>query len=1039
MSPATQLSHVSELTRRIGHEIFERMRSAGAPPYRWEFWEERIMRLLMADEWFKVQAFRFIDVLPMMVDAPDVARHLREYFSSPPHRRNRGIASPTNEQEARRAALAELEPRRGMDVVDLVAWATSVRNTRSLFARLMATIARSGAVGMSHRFIAGSTPEQAERTIRRMRGERLAFTIDVLGEAAVSETESEEYQRIYLELITSLSRHARNWLPVELCDRADGRDLPRVNVSVKLTSLYSQSDAIDPEGTKKWCKERLRPLLREAMKFGSHLHIDMEHYAIKDLTLEIAREIFLEPEFRDYPHFGVVLQAYLKDNDRDVEEMIAYARQRGTPIWIRLVKGAYWDTETVLADQYHWPCPVFEQKWQSDASYERATRRLLENWKHLHTAFGSHNVRSLAHALALKRTLEVPSWACELQMLYGMGDPIKRACVAMGERSRVYTPYGELLPGMAYLIRRLLENTANESFLRHSGSGDTPVDQLLEDPVEIGRRVPPYEKRPVLRFEYEEPLMDPFENVPNSDFSRAENRESMKHATQTLRSRLGGEYPLIIGNEPFTTGQWETSRNPANPNEVIGRFAMADAAAVERCVQAASAALPAWRRTSPAERAEYLFRVAKMIERDRFELNAVAALECAKPWREADADISEAIDFCNFYGKEMIRISENLRRRDLPGETNELYYAPRGVVGVIAPWNFPLAILCGMATAALVTGNTVIMKPAEQSSIIASHLMRLFLEAGLPAGVLNYLPGAGEIVGDALVRHPKVAMIAFTGSRNVGCAINRIAAEGLATGPSLKKVIAEMGGKNAVIVDTDADLDEAVKGVLHSAFGYAGQKCSACSRAIVLDGVYDRLLPRLIEAARSLTVGPADDQGTFVPPVIDREAFDRIRRYIEIGKGEARCVLETDTSALIERTGGYFIGPTIFADVAPAARIAQEEIFGPVLAVIRARDMNHAIEIFNGTDYALTGGIFSRSPANIERARHECECGNFYINRKITGALVDAQPFGGFRMSGIGSKAGGPDYLIQFCEPRCVTENTLRRGFAPSEELVGAV
>ncbi|MBL8879472.1 MAG: L-glutamate gamma-semialdehyde dehydrogenase [Phycisphaerales bacterium] len=1039
-------THLNELTKQIGHEVFERMRAAGAPAYRWEFWEERIMRFLMADEWFKVQAFRFIDVLPMMHDGPDVARHLREYFAKPPHRRAAGRSGAKGRGGGSHHSglggateLAELEPRRGFDVVDFVAWATNFRSTRSPLARLAAGVARGGAVGMSHRFIAGSTPEQAERNILRMRDEGLAFTIDVLGEAAVSEPESEHYQQTYMQLITTLSKHAGSWSPVELCDRADGRDIPRVNVSVKLTSLYSQSDAIDPAGTKKWCKERLRPLLREAMKYGSHLHIDMEHYAIKDLTLELAKEIFSESEFREYPHFGVVLQAYLKDNDRDVEDMIAYARQRGVPIWIRLVKGAYWDTETVMADQYHWPTPVFEQKWQSDASYERATRRLLENWRVIHTAFGSHNVRSLAHALALKRTFEVPSWACELQMLYGMGDPIKRACVAMGERSRVYTPYGELLPGMAYLIRRLLENTANESFLRHSGSGDIPEDKLLEDPAETGSRTPPHEKRPVLRFEYEEPLMDPFVNIPNSDFSRSDMRDKMKSAIHSVRSRLGQEYPLVIGNERVATGKWENSLNPSNPSEIVGRFAMADAAATERCVQVAYDALPTWRRTPPGDRADYLFHVARLMERDRFELNAIASLECGKTWREADADISEAIDFCNFYGKEMIRMAENVRRRDLPGETNELFYAPRGVVGVIAPWNFPLAILCGMSTAALVTGNTVIMKPAEQSSIIAARLMALFIEAGLPAGVLNYLPGSGEVVGDALVRHAKVAMIAFTGSRSVGCAINRTAAEGFAVGPALKKVIAEMGGKNAAIVDSDADLDEAVKGVLHGAFGYAGQKCSACSRAIVLDGAYERFLPRLVEAARSLTVGPADDQGTFVPPVIDKESFERIRRYIEIGKSESRCVLETDTSVLVARTGGYYVGPTIFADVSPNARIAQEEIFGPVLAVIRARDMDQAIEIFNGTDYALTGGIFSRSPANLERARHELECGNLYINRKITGALVDAQPFGGFRMSGIGSKAGGPDYLIQFCEPRCVTENTLRRGFAPSEELVGAV
>ncbi len=447
------------------------------------------------------------------------------------------------------------------------------------------------------------------------------------------------------------------------------------------------------------------------------------------------------------------------------------------------------------------------------------------------------------------------------------------------------------------------------------------------------------------------------------------------------------------------------------------------------------------------------------MERRRFELSAIEVLETAKPWREADADVSEAIDFCNFYGREMIRMAENPRRRDIPGETNEYYYQPRGVVGVIAPWNFPLAILTGMTVAALVTGNTVIMKPAEQSSVIARELMEAFEEAGLPAGVLNYLPGPGRIVGEAMTRSPKVAMIAFTGSREIGCRINRTAAEIMTTQPALKKVIAEMGGKNATIVDADADLDEAIKGVLYAAYGYAGQKCSASSRCIVLAPVYERFIERLVEAAKSIQVGPAEDCGTYLPPVIDEGAFNKIREYIAIGKQESRCVLDGDSDERVlalrrksaegvdrskveaskSKMEGYFLGPTIFADVAPNARIAQEEIFGPVLAVIKARDIEHAIEILNNTDYALTGGIFSRSPANIEKARRECEVGNFYINRKITGALVDLQPFGGFRMSGIGSKAGGPDYLVQFCEPRCVTENTLRRGFAPSQQVAEVV
>ncbi|MGE0481513.1 MAG: L-glutamate gamma-semialdehyde dehydrogenase [Phycisphaerae bacterium] len=1054
--PLVDASALETLTRRLGHEIFDRIRGSSPWVFQPEWWEEKLLQQCMQNEWFKVQSFRFIDVLPMMRDDRDVARHLREYFAAPVgangarraaaghNAARRGSGNGAGHGAAHAAPdAADLHdlapPASGAGFVDWISRAMDFEHLDSLRARVAAWFARRGSVKMAHRFIAGSTPEEAIRTIRRMRDQRLAFTIDVLGEAALSEAESEHYHAIYLRLIRSLCAAARGWPEIPQIDVGDAKPLARVNVSVKLTSLYSQSDAIDPDASKRVLKERLRPLLREGMQHGAHVHIDMEHYAIKDLTLELCREVFLEDEFRDYPHFGIVLQAYLRDADRDVAETIEYARNRGTPFWVRLVKGAYWDTETVHAEQQHWPCPVFEQKWESDACYERCTRALLENWQFVHTAFASHNVRSLAHALALKRLIGVPSWAFELQMLYGMGDPIKRACRDLGERCRIYTPYGELLPGMAYLIRRLLENTANESFLRHSSTRDVSEDTLLEAPAEIGRRTPPIEKPPKLLFEFEEPIMDPFENVPNTDFSRRNGRDALAGAIREVRAKIGREVPLVIGGERIVTGQWVESVNPSKPAEVIGRIALADAASTERAVDLAFDTFKQWRSVPPHERAEYLFEVARIMERRRHELSAVIALECGKPWREADADVSESIDFCNYYGKEMIRIADNLRRRDMPGETNELFYTPRGVVAVISPWNFPLAILTGMTTAALVTGNAVIIKPAESASVIASKLAEMFEQARLPKGVLTYLPGKGSVVGEIMVKHPKVAMIAFTGSREVGCRINRNAAEVVTAQPALKKVIAEMGGKNATIVDTDADLDEAVKGVVYSAFGYAGQKCSACSRAIVLDGVYDRFVPRLIEAARSVQVGPAEDPGTFVPPVIDKNAWESIRKYVEIGKGEAKLGLEVDVRELVQRTGGYFIGPTIFVDVDPNARIAKEEIFGPVLAVIRARDMDHAIDIFNNVDYALTGGIFSRSPANIERARHECDCGNFYINRKISGALVDVQPFGGFKMSGIGSKAGGPDYLIQFCEPRCITENTLRRGFAPSEEVAEAL
>ncbi len=420
-----------------------------------------------------------------------------------------------------------------------------------------------------------------------------------------------------------------------------------------------------------------------------------------------------------------------------------------------------------------------------------------------------------------------------------------------------------------------------------------------------------------------------------------------------------------------------------------------------------------------------MIKTAAILRKRRFELAAWEVYECGKPWAEADGDVAEAIDFCEFYAREMIRLAEP-RRRDVPGETNFTEHLSRGVAVVIPPWNFPLAIPCGMTVAALVAGNSVILKPAEQSPVIAWQLARALHEAGLPPGALSFLPGLGEEVGQALVNHPDVNVVAFTGSRDVGLLINRQAADTKPGQTHVKKVIAEMGGKNAILIDADADLDEAVVGVIQSAFGYAGQKCSACSRVIVLAEIYDAFVARLAEAARAVKVGPADDPQTMVGPVIDADARRRILDYQRIAATEGRVVFQGDLGSLADQ--GYFVAPLIVADVQPKARVAQEEIFGPVLAVLKANDLDDALRIANGTPYALTGGLYSRSPAHIERATREFLVGNLYINRTITGALVDRQPFGGFKLSGIGTKAGGPDYLLDFLLTRCVTENTMRGG-----------
>jgi RHH-type proline utilization regulon transcriptional repressor/proline dehydrogenase/delta 1-pyrroline-5-carboxylate dehydrogenase len=448
---------------------------------------------------------------------------------------------------------------------------------------------------------------------------------------------------------------------------------------------------------------------------------------------------------------------------------------------------------------------------------------------------------------------------------------------------------------------------------------------------------------------------------------------------------------------------------------------------VEKAIDKAARYFPRWRATAASERAKFLFSAAQIMRQRRCELAAWEIFEVGKSWREADADVAEAIDYLEYYGRQMLHLALPRETQPLQSESNVYLYEPRGLAAIIAPWNFPLAILTGMSAAALVTGNCALIKPAEQSPIIAVHLLEILREAGMPMDACQLLQGDGEI-GAQLVRSPRIHLIAFTGSREVGLEILQQAYTHRAGEDHVKRVVCEMGGKNAVIVDSDADLDEAIVHIIDSAFGYQGQKCSAASRLILVEEVYERFLARLIEATKSLQIGPPEDPRNTVGPLIDAEAKARVLQYIQVGKTEASCALEMTAGS-----EGCFVGPVIFRDVDPQSRIAQEEIFGPVLAVIKAANFDAALSIANQSFFALTGGVFSRSPAHIEKARREFRVGNLYINRSITGAVVERQPFGGLKLSGIGSKAGGPDYLLQFLEPRTISENTLRHGFVPPE------
>jgi RHH-type proline utilization regulon transcriptional repressor/proline dehydrogenase/delta 1-pyrroline-5-carboxylate dehydrogenase len=754
----------------------------------------------------------------------------------------------------------------------------------------------------------------------------------------------------------------------------------------------------------------------------------MESTALKPVTFELFKRLLEEPELRDYSHAGIAVQAYLRDGESDLEQLIGWAKSRGRRITVRLIKGAYWDYETVLAQQRGWPVPVFQQKPESDANFERMAKRMLENADCIDCAFGTHNVRSIAACMIMAEKQGRPKSSYEFQMLHGMAEPIKVALVKMGYRVRNYCPVGEVLPGMSYFVRRLLENTSNEGFLRAAYAAHVSPEVLLRDPATMnGAKRIDSESKSGGNIAARENVMDtnPFQNEPLMDFTIEANRLKMQNALAKVRGELGRQYPLIIGGREISTAHKITSINPARPSEVVGHVSRAGREEADAALESAGRALPEWSRKSADERGRILERAAELLRQERFELAALEVFETGKAWIEGDADIAEAVDFCNFYTREMRRIASH--RYAVPGETSVHEYIPRGIAVIIAPWNFPIAILCGMTTAALAAGNTVILKPSEQSSVSAWRFMDILRRAGLPAGVANFLPGPGGEVGAYLVNHPRVSVIAFTGSREVGLKIYESAGRTPPGQKQLKHVVCEMGGKNAMILDSDADIDEAVPAILYSAFGYQGQKCSALSRLIVLRENYQRVVERLVEASKGLEVGSPEEPGTVVGPVIDKPAYERVLNYIELGKKEGKMAFQGEVPA----GGGYFVPPTIFTNVSPSARVAQEEIFGPVLCVFEAKDLDEALAIANGTEFALTGGFFSRSPANIKRVRAEMEVGNLYINRGITGALVARHPFGGFKMSGGGTKAGGRDYLLNFLLPRVVTENDMRRGFAP--------
>jgi RHH-type proline utilization regulon transcriptional repressor/proline dehydrogenase/delta 1-pyrroline-5-carboxylate dehydrogenase len=976
----------SELNQRIvarGRALFAAVADEKPSLFSGATWTGRVMQWAMDNEAFKTSLFRFVDVFPSLQTPAQVTAHIRQYFGD-------------DEQ---------LPP-------VLAGGIRLAGKFGTMGGTLLAKAIAANIHEMARQFILAETLEEVPKRLETLHRDGFAAVIDVLGEATLSHAEAGRYVDTYLQLLEVLAAEQHRWPhPPGLAE------VPRINLAVKPTALFCLANPMDFEGSVAGILAPLRRIATEAVKTGAFLCLDMESYRYKGLTIEVYRR--LKQEFRDYPHLGLAMQAYLRDSEDDLAALLAWAERERIPIAIRLVKGAYWDYEIVRARQMGWDIPVRTRRADTDAAFERMSATILRHHEICHFACASHNIRSIAAALETARGVGVPESRYEFQMLYGMAEPVRRGILTETGRVRLYCPFGAMVPGMGYLVRRLLENTANESFLRQTFTGEAEIERLLEDPAAILHRA---------GGEGAVASGGTFRNEPVADFTRFDVRAAFPAAIAAVRARAGEQVPLLIAGRDVVTADTLPSVNPNRPSEVIGEVCQAGPADVDNAIAAALSAFPTWRDTPAAERAALLRRVAALARAQLFELAAWQVLEIGKQWDQAHADVAEAIDFLEYYAAEMLRLGAPQRLGDLPGEENLLIYEGRGVAAVIAPWNFPLAIACGMVAAALVTGNTVVFKPSGLTSVIGRRLVELFREAGTPAGVLNFVPGRGSEIGDRLTDHPDVALIAFTGSLEVGRRIVERAAVVHSGQHQFKRVVAEMGGKNAIIIDDDADLDEAVPQVLASAFGFQGQKCSACSRVIVLGGIYERFVTRLVDAARAWRLGPAEDPAFAMGALAEEAAQCRIANYLEIGRQEGRLLYASS----VPEGEGYWVPLTIFAGIEPGHRLAQEEIFGPVLAVMRAKDFEQALAWANGTLFALTGGLFSRSPANIEQASREFRVGNLYINRAITGALVGRQPFGGAALSGLGTKAGGADYLLHFMNPRIVTENTLRRGFAPS-------
>ncbi len=971
-----QTDELEKIIQEKGSSILKQARQSSYQIFNKNWWYGKVLSWTMKSNDFKTNLFHFIDVLPSLETPEQILSHLNEYFKD-------------QDLKYLTSGLGSLAP------------------------TFMAKTIKKQVNEMAKIFITGSTIKEGLKIIPKIRNKNQCFSFDILGEATLSEKEALKYQEYYSNLMEELIQTRDTWKPNDLIDTDPTGKIPSINISIKVSSLchYIKEEAW--EFTKEEMKKKLRPLFQKAVKNFIFINLDMEQYRYKTLIKEVFKELLLEPNFKKYPHFGIVVQAYLKESFSDLKDLIAFSKQRGQPITIRLVKGAYWDSEVLTAKQQNWPIPVYTVKEDTDANFEQCLEFLFKNNAFIKMAVGSHNIRSISKALALHQFY--PKANLEFQVLYGVGETISHRLIEEGYRVRLYSTIGNLIPGMSYLVRRLLENTANQSFILATLSQDQSEKQLL--------KIPTFSQP---HTENKKPLKDHFENTPLLDFTIKENRVLFQKNLELWKNKFPITVPIILNGEEHSSSHLWKRKNPSDIQQIVSCTHFADTKQAEQSVEIASDFFEQWQHTDPKKRIQYLKNLAVLMKKKEFELATLQVFEVGKTWLEAHADVCESIDFCNYYADSFLQLSSSKKTCEISGEESLAFYQAIGPTAIIAPWNFPLAILTGMVVAPLVCGNTVLIKPAEQSSLIAYELAKLLLQSGFPKESFSFLPGQGEKIGSYLVKHPKIPIISFTGSFEVGSQIIQETKSISKKQKHIKKNIVEMGGKNAIVVDLSADLDEAISGILTSAFSFQGQKCSACSRVLIIEEIYDKFITRFIPAVESLIIDKSENPKTFLGPVVDESSYKKIKSFLKTQTISSQKIYESKNLE-----GGWFIPPIVFLTDQADCPLMQEELFAPVLTLFKVKNFEEAIKQTNNTRYGLTAALYSRRPSHIEKFKQWVEAGNIYINRNCTGALVQRHPFGGYKMSGLGSKTGGPEYLKQFLNQKITTENTMRRGFAP--------